>query len=276
MPVCPDTPERQVLPWSQDPVELKEHVLGLTSSGNTSTDIGLKWGAVLLDPTSAPVLSSMVSNGDVDIALDGRPLSYRHDDTMKIIVVMTDGQNTSQYYMKDEYRSGETKYWLDPSSNRISIWNGQGPEPLESDGWELSSDWYYMPHSRDWDNKPSGGSNAVRMTWPEVWARASVNYHADREIYPMYGDRSQRNTIRGADRSISGSNKNTRMAEICTAAKDAGIIIFAVGLEISDTSAERMENCASSPSHFFRVEGLDIGYAFQAIASQINQLRLVQ
>jgi hypothetical protein len=66
------------------------------------------------------------------------------------------------------------------------------------------------------------------------------------------------------------------MSDICTAAKAQGIIIFAVGLEINDSSAAMMENCASSAAHFFRVEGLDISYAFQAIASQINQLRLVQ
>jgi hypothetical protein len=54
------------------------------------------------------------------------------------------------------------------------------------------------------------------------------------------------------------------------------VIIFAVGLEVSDSSAARLENCASSPAHFFRVQGLDISYAFQSIASQINQLRLVQ
>jgi hypothetical protein len=37
-----------------------------------------------------------------------------------------------------------------------------------------------------------------------------------------------------------------------------------------------MQDCASSPSHFFRVEGVELSEAFRAIARQINQLRLTQ
>ena len=37
-----------------------------------------------------------------------------------------------------------------------------------------------------------------------------------------------------------------------------------------------MSNCASSPSHYFQVEGVEIKDAFEAIARQINQLRLTQ
>jgi len=65
------------------------------------------------------------------------------------------------------------------------------------------------------------------------------------------------------------------MANICTASKAAGVTIFAVALETNDNAAGRLSSCASSPSHFFRVTGSDLNFAFQAIASQINQLRLV-
>jgi len=37
-----------------------------------------------------------------------------------------------------------------------------------------------------------------------------------------------------------------------------------------------MENWASSPSHFCRVEGVEITEAFKSIARTINQLRLTQ
>ncbi len=65
------------------------------------------------------------------------------------------------------------------------------------------------------------------------------------------------------------------MAAICSAAKAQGITIFAVALDTNDNAATRLQNCASSPAHFFRVSGTGIDFAFQAIASQINQLRLV-
>jgi hypothetical protein len=37
-----------------------------------------------------------------------------------------------------------------------------------------------------------------------------------------------------------------------------------------------MANCASSPAHYFNVQDLEIADAFNAIARQINQLRLTQ
>ena len=66
------------------------------------------------------------------------------------------------------------------------------------------------------------------------------------------------------------------MDNICSAAKDEGIVIWTIGFEVNDTGADVMKKCASSPSHFFRVEGVELTDAFSAIASQINQLRLTQ
>jgi hypothetical protein len=45
---------------------------------------------------------------------------------------------------------------------------------------------------------------------------------------------------------------------------------------VTNDSADVMRDCASTPSHFFRVEGIEIAAAFEAIARQINQLRLTQ
>ncbi len=74
----------------------------------------------------------------------------------------------------------------------------------------------------------------------------------------------------------SRSFGNTLLDNICTAAKNKNIVIWAVGLEVTDNGADVMKKCASSPSHFFRVEGVELSEAFSAIARQINQLRLTQ
>jgi hypothetical protein len=74
----------------------------------------------------------------------------------------------------------------------------------------------------------------------------------------------------------TANQANSMLSSICSAAKGKGIVIWSVGFEVTDASANIMRSCASSPSHFFRVEGVEITEAFQAIASQINQLRLVQ
>ena len=61
---------------------------------------------------------------------------------------------------------------------------------------------------------------------------------------------------------------------ICDAAKKNGIIVWTIGFEVSDRSAGVMEKCASSASHFYRVEGIQISEAFKSIARQLQQLRL--
>ena len=71
--------------------------------------------------------------------------------------------------------------------------------------------------------------------------------------------------------------KDTRLNQICSAAKAKGVVIFTIGFEINEPGAmEAMAGCASSPSHFYRVEGLQIASAFTSIATQINALRLIQ
>jgi len=69
---------------------------------------------------------------------------------------------------------------------------------------------------------------------------------------------------------------NNLLNQICTAAKNNGIVIWTVGFEVTDTGDTVMRNCASSPAHFFDVNGVEITAAFQSIARQINQLKLTQ
>ena len=75
---------------------------------------------------------------------------------------------------------------------------------------------------------------------------------------------------------FTAAQADTMLTNICTAAKAEGILIWSIGFEVTDDSAALMRGCASSPSHFFRVEGVEISEAFEAIAKQINQLRLTQ
>lgn len=101
------------------------------------------------------------------------------------------------------------------------------------------------------------------------WSRYNFNWYLSRYVYS--GQRSQWYWSR-----MTSSLADSLQASVCQAAKDAGIIVWTIGFEVSDTAATKMRNCASSPSHFFRVEGVEISNAFQAIAADINELRLIE
>ena len=75
---------------------------------------------------------------------------------------------------------------------------------------------------------------------------------------------------------MSTSTANSLLDNICDAAKEKGIVVWSIGFEVDSTGADIMQNCASSPAHFFRVEGVEITEAFRTIARQLNQLRLTQ
>jgi hypothetical protein len=114
------------------------------------------------------------------------------------------------------------------------------------------------------------------MTWQEVWERHSMYWLADNVIRRAFGD-----TARAAWRP-SGSEvvqrintvKDDRTKRICSAAKNLGVTIFSIGFEAPTAGQKLLRDCASSPAHFYAVQGLDISTAFAAIASSINKLRL--
>jgi len=115
------------------------------------------------------------------------------------------------------------------------------------------------------------------MTWSQVWSEMPPEYFSDEILYRMSSlTSSERNAYEYAMRSVGGTTKNGRFDSVCQAAKDNDVIIFAIGLEVTTSNGDRLRNCASSASHYYDVDGNDIGFAFQNIASQINQLRLTQ
>jgi len=91
-----------------------------------------------------------------------------------------------------------------------------------------------------------------------------VNAHASSMHNDFYYTRS------------SASQADALLDKICTAAKNRGILVWTVGFEVGDHGASVMRKCASSPSHFFRVDGVEISEAFKSIARELNRLKLTQ
>jgi len=76
---------------------------------------------------------------------------------------------------------------------------------------------------------------------------------------------------------ITSANDNVRSFNLaCNQAKNNGVVVFTIAFEANNAARNQMRDCASSASHYFNVQGLEISSAFSAIANQINQLRLTQ
>lgn len=243
-------------------------------------------------------------------------MSYDNAEGLKVMVVMTDGVNTEHYEMEDPYRSGDSfvyVYYDSYDRPYYSIWGGTGdPDPtvrtetVTTTDWECTS-WYYYygwrcgnwqevtttstqeitdwylanDYSSDgvsdgWRSAPYGGDQATRMTWDQLWAEVPVEYFTDKYLYNMGYSSTVRNAIENARNYIDDDVKDERTLDICEAAKAEGVLIYAIGFEAPYSSQVLLAGCASSPSHYFNVEGTDISLAFSAIAADINRLRLIQ
>ena len=114
------------------------------------------------------------------------------------------------------------------------------------------------------------------------WANNNLWYFVNRELggrnpFGLYttqryaSDNSNANQTYGP---LGGTNGDVLMQDMCTLAKNKDIIIYAIAVEAGTHGATEMSTCASSPSHFFNVNGDQMDTVFEGIAKQITELRL--
>ncbi|RFB01470.1 TadE/TadG family type IV pilus assembly protein [Parvularcula marina] len=98
-------------------------------------------------------------------------------------------------------------------------------------------------------------------------------YYTVEEYYSW--DQNIRNNGRASD-STTTNSAHGQLQRICNAAKEEGIVIYTIGFDITPgaDSDEALEACASSPTNYYLVEGLDVTAAFRAIAASVNALRI--
>ncbi|WP_172960983.1 pilus assembly protein TadG-related protein [Oceaniglobus roseus] len=277
-PVCRTDAPAQAQPITQDKQKLLDQIDALTADGNTSIDVGLKWGAAMLDPSFQNLTDKLIDAGKVAETFRGRPYAFNRPNSMKVLVVMTDGENTAQYTLNDNYNSGMSDVWGRQNSDgtwRFSV-DAQEYRDTDRDG-RYYEPWYIARTDR-WESARDGGdSYSHQLSYQELWSAASLGYNAYYNWYRQYNNSNTYYSWFGAPYSyVDPQTKDNRMKAICQAAKDEGILVFSVAFEVEEQNAILMKQCASSPNHYFDVDGQDIVYAFSAIASTINQLRLIQ
>lgn len=97
---CKTSAYAEILPFSTSVIDLKAKINSLVATGSTASHIGTKWGVALLDPASNVIAA------DIGGEVAGIPTEYSATGVLKVLVVMTDGNKTSHYDLKDGFRSG--------------------------------------------------------------------------------------------------------------------------------------------------------------------------
>ncbi|PSK81568.1 Flp pilus assembly protein TadG [Limimaricola soesokkakensis] len=284
----------EITPLSQSISVLHNRIDALSPEGSTSIDMGVKWGLALLDPSAQAPVRRLIGQGRVDGAFQGRPRSYDTPESVKVLVIMTDGKNDTEYRLNPGYASGNSIV------RRYGPYRGQGPwyasytpeNYYANDGWGWSSDglenWFFPQHPREgsrvWDDALAArGYSEKLLTWPEVWAEMSphwyaYNLRAKRYNSSGYWSSVYSSTWNEIHSTVGNSEKNQRLERICGVAKTMGVVTFSIGFEVApgSDSLALLQNCAYTPAHYFNVDGLQIETAFDMIASSISMLRLTR
>ncbi|HHX89800.1 MAG TPA: hypothetical protein GX700_08535, partial [Paracoccus sp.] len=305
---CPTAPGNsgvEVRALGTEPAELISSINAMQARGATSIDIGMRWGVALLDPSVQPAINAMVAEGDVDPRMEGRPVAFDDPETLKIVVLMTDGENFEERRLRDGYKSGLSPVWVNTGNTGNNTFSLHDPSRNNnSQFWRRnSSSWHATPwgignncnatctttgqnrRCQQWEFTGSQ-CNARQLTWPELFQR-SYPYWAARHIWAEAelpsGNNRQRQTHATnisagwlEPNAVSVNTKNQRLRRICDAARDAGITVFSIAFEADTGGINGLRQCATTPAHFFNVEGIEISEAFRAIASHIRQLRLIE
>ncbi|MEM9318971.1 MAG: pilus assembly protein TadG-related protein [Pseudomonadota bacterium] len=293
---CPTDDENAILPWSHSIDDLHDLIAGLEARGWTAIDQGMRWGVTLLDPSSQDELdawwdeSQLTGIDTVHEDFRPRPESYDDDETLKIVVLMTDGANTLQIDVADGFREGPSTIYYHDVDERWSMYLPDQdvywiPDVIAGDSTTYNN---YSGILSPTPYVAADGSESEALSWPWMWANFTNRgialgfYNA---ASSAVGDWSYRNRIMndgldhfdGTQRwgnSAEFADQNLR--DICDAANTEGIVIYSIAFEAPLRGQSVMQHCASSDGNYFNVEGVEISEAFDSIASVINRLRLTQ
>ena len=314
---CFNEPSSEILPYSISETDLHNKLKALTAAGNTSANIGMKWGAALLDPKFEDVKKDLnkikVKVGGVDVPVVDDlvgvvPAPFNEAETLKVIVLMTDGQNTySNQFPEDSSFRGPNSilhkitwqkevfkdaYWKHNSAYRgYSEWQCNYYDSIicvyESVTWSDyylydPEDDYYRDLEQDerienWEfanlQSHEDFKSVEQLSWEKAWGLMSPDYVNDTIYYADPEDEFESATNR-----VTGAEKNVQMQSICTAIKNKGVVVYTIGFEVSKngTAEKELKKCASSHAHYYPAKGIDITDAFSSIASNVVNLRLTQ
>ena len=267
---CPPQPGNIVRLPSQSIAGLQSQINGLTAVGATSINAGLKWGLALLDPSARSMYDEFILAGNIPARLTGRPYEYTDNEAMKVIVLMTDGEHFAEERVNDTYKSGLSPIYRSAADSNYSIFHSA----------VAGANKYWVPHLGTWQAQPWTSSaytgTAPQQTWPQVWAMMRQSYVA----WQFYGrplGTTAYNTARADFRNQTATTSmDSQLQSICGLAKANAVIVYGIAFEAPINGQTQIRGWSTSTAHYFNASGLQISTAFNAIASNISQLRLTQ
>ena len=283
---CPPSSVNVVRMQDDNVGDMHDYIDDLEAIGATSTNAGMKWGSAMLDPTFRSIVNEYVDANVVPSEFRDRPFDYSKRDALKIVILMTDGENFGDVRLNDTYRTGLSPIFKGTDGN-YSIQHTSGRPSA------AGTNQFWVPHrssnAGEWRATSWGGSTSTQgtqLTWQQAWQELNVSWTAWHLYARALGTNSTSrtntyNTWFNNFRSQRGTSSSTpemdaELQEICGLTKQQGVLVYGIAFSAPTRGINAVKGCSSSEGHFFHsTNTAQLNAAFQAIATNITQLRLV-
>ncbi|WP_245709633.1 VWA domain-containing protein [Ruegeria halocynthiae] len=301
------TDQREMTIIQNSPTILKDQIDNLVASGWTSIDVGLKWGLTLLDDSIQPLIAQIADSSEIPNSFAIRPASNNTSDTLKVLVLMTDGENTYQHKVNSPYNDGDSGIFWNETAETYSIydednarwaWPNVNTTVWDNGYWTRDKfqdhahgngthiryrcrDYYYgtcydIDRSDDREFTESGAALADdELQWPDVWAHTE-KYAIRDMIRHTYGWTRADEFAANSTTEIGPGTKNPRVVDLCVEAEKEKVIIFSVAFEAPYGVKQMLKDCAIKPARYYEASGSQIERVFDSISTSIQNLRLTQ
>jgi len=220
----------------------------------------------------------MVDDGLAPTEAAGHPVAFGTPDVLKYVVLMTDGQNTDHFDLKDEYKSGPTRIWYSESQASGTEFEGylvEMPDNSPAQRWYVPNS-PYTSADDEYLHQNALPDDAVQWDFHDLYRRFRTNDVA--EYFFKHSDSAAYDEYLDVVDDVGGYGAaDTNLQSICNAATENDQIeVFAVAFEAPTNGEQELQECVSKPGNYFDVAGTQISAAFSSIAAQISTLRLTE
>jgi len=269
----------QLLLYENDLTSLNRFIDALFATEGTAIDNAMKWGAMVLDPSMQPVVENLISGGHLPERMSGFPAEYDRSDVQKVVVLMSDGMNDHRMDLEWFLKAERSPVWFseqlaNAASDEFMGFMVEFPDNDPSERWYLPGRPETLADDRFISDAGLPGDQ-VQWSYPDVYKRFTTN---DAAVY-FFQNSGDSDAFVYHLNVVTETNywwmDNYTTPLVCWSAKlNNEVTVFTVAFEAPDEGVEVLRNCATTPGHFFDVDGQEIVDAFASIALQLSVLKL--
>ena len=238
-------------------------------------------GLPVLDADGNTVTNSVrtvSSTQAVDPAFVGRPFDYTSN-SLKVLVVMSDGANWSTYQGSDADLPGYQGGWNPTGTPTPAQYPTDPTDPNSATGY-----FWYKPSTDDLtqstiDDAALIANGYFQATWDDLAAVRAFQDIATLVDAPDKNGSSNKAYQNITTQPQSKNGKIARMQTLCEEAIDAGIVIYTVSYEAKESDAAILADCADpleQEINSFTASTASISSVFAGISNSMRRLQLTQ